>query len=123
MVHFTGFDSAWGGKAPGAMCDLQEVDGALQFSGAPRRLSWDEAISRIDDWASWEDHVLAVDQGLVVPNDAGMRPVERKLQSALMNPFRCSAPARVFVARATRGGRRRSSLRISAIVITESAPS
>ncbi|MBI2392020.1 MAG: DUF429 domain-containing protein [Deltaproteobacteria bacterium] len=93
MVYFTGFDSAWGGKAPGAMCDLQEVAGALQFVGAPRRLSWDEAIRRVDDWASWDDHVVAIDQSLIVPNDTGMRPVERRLQSALMHPFRCGAHA------------------------------
>lgn len=93
MVYFTGFDSAWGGKAPGAMCDLREVDGALEFVGPPRRLSWDQAIRRVDEWAAWDDHVVAIDQSLVVPNITGMRPVERKLASALMHPFRCGAHA------------------------------
>lgn len=94
MTYFTGFDSAWGGRAPGAMCHLRAVgDGALEFVAAPRRLGWDEAIDEIAAWSSWTDHVVAIDQSLVVPNATGLRPVERRLASALMSPFGCGAHA------------------------------
>lgn len=84
--RFTGFDSAWGGRAAGAMCDMvaRPVGGGmgLEIVEEPQVVRWDDAITRVQEFESWERHIVAIDQGLVVPNSEGMRPVERKLSSA-----------------------------------------
>ncbi len=92
-IRFTGFDSAWGGRERGALCSMHgRVDGkslSLEISEAPVRVNWGEAVSQIGNWAEFENHVIAIDQGLVVPNLTKQRPVERKLASALMGVYGC----------------------------------
>ena len=92
-VVFTGFDSAWGRKNKGALCHLGlRADGALEFLAPPNTCGWNDA-TRWAGEATWENHVVAIDQRLVVNNRTGMRPVERKLASALMKDFKCGAHA------------------------------
>src|SRR2546426_1844444 len=92
-VVFTGFDSAWGRRNKGALCHLAlRRDGALEFIAPPDTSAWNDATA----WArraTWESHVVAIDQGLVVRDATGMRPVERKLAKALMKDFKCGAHA------------------------------
>jgi predicted RNase H-like nuclease len=92
-VVFTGFDSAWGLRKKGALCHLGLLaDGNLEFLASPDACGWKEAT----DWAraaTWENHVVAIDQSLVVRNATGMREVERKLAKALMREFGCGAHA------------------------------
>ena len=92
-IRFTGFDSAWGGKEKGALCNFEgrTINGnfSLSISDDPLRVNWEEAISKIGDWKKHENHVVAIDQGLIVPNLTRQRPVERKLASALMGAYGC----------------------------------
>jgi predicted RNase H-like nuclease len=53
-------------------------------------VSWAVALDSARNWRHTE-HVVAIDQPLVVPNLTGMRPVEKALASALMRGFRCGA--------------------------------
>lgn len=41
------------------------------------------AVAEVKTWADREHHVVAIDQGLIVTNPKGMRPVERNLAKAL----------------------------------------
>jgi len=80
------------------MCDLAgEVAGdhlTLQVHRSPEPVSWDQAIGRASaNYGDAANHVIAIDQGLVVQNREGMRPVERMLASALMAGFGCGAHA------------------------------
>ncbi len=89
-MFFTGFDSAWGGRNKGALCDLEttskpgvlraQAHGDVAWGNAPR------LIVRED-----ETHVVAIDQGLVVRKARGCRPVEADLARALMKSFRVGA--------------------------------
>jgi predicted RNase H-like nuclease len=97
-ILFTGFDSAWGGRQRGAICNLagETTDGrlTLRVREQPESVNWAQAValaraSYVDD----PNHVMSIDQGLVVPNATGMRPVERLLASALMGAFGCGAHA------------------------------
>lgn len=97
-VLFTGFDSAWGGRLRGAICNLKgEVkDGGLTLAvrEPPMSVDWPKAVSQSRTWSTQSaNHVVSIDQGLVVPNATGMRPVERLLASALMGRFGCGAHA------------------------------
>jgi predicted RNase H-like nuclease len=91
-LHITGFDSAWGGTQRGAMCDLwiDKETGCIQIDSPPVSVTWREAIQRVVSYAQHTHHVLAIDQGLVVPNLEGMRPVEKMLAKAL-GKMECSA--------------------------------
>jgi predicted RNase H-like nuclease len=91
-LYVTGFDSAWGGAQRGAMCDLwiDKQTEALGIESAPVSVSWDEAIQRAGSYAKHSHHILAIDQGLIVPKNEGMRPVERSLAKAL-GSMDCSA--------------------------------
>jgi predicted RNase H-like nuclease len=95
-ILFTGFDSAWGGRLTGAICHLagEVTDGGLKLSvrEPPMSVDWPEAVSQSRTWSAQSaNHVVSIDQGLVVPNPTGMRPVERLLASALMGRFECGA--------------------------------
>lgn len=89
-MRFTGFDSAWGGKQKGALCDLILDGNCLSISKAPRSVTWDEACEEAMSYQG-ESHVLAIDQGLLVPNEKGMRPVERNIAKSLMADYKCGA--------------------------------
>lgn len=91
-LWITGFDSAWGGTQKGAICDLHIDTETLkiEMTLAPMAVSWAEAVKRVTEYASFEHHIIAIDQGLIVPNREGMRPVERLLAKAL-GSMHCSA--------------------------------
>lgn len=88
----TGFDSAWGGTQKGAICDLivDKQSGAVTIEALPSSASWEEANERVSRYSSFPHHVIAIDQGLVVPNCEGMRPVEKGIARAL-GSMHCSA--------------------------------
>ena len=93
---FTGFDSAWGGKQRGAICDLscdpQTEACDLFIQREPEQVNWSQAVDRIEKaYHSVKNHVIAIDQGLIVPNREGQRPVEGMLARSLMKDFRCGA--------------------------------
>ncbi len=95
-VVFTGFDSAWGGRQRGAICDLHgEVSNGrvcLRIEDAPISVTWEDACLRFANcYSEWPNHMVAIDQGLVVNNSVGMRTVERNLARALMLDFGCGA--------------------------------
>lgn len=96
-VWFTGFDSAWGGRNPGALCDLRgEVsDGRLSLSlhARPNSVFWEGAVAAIASYEGRVTHIIGIDQGLIVPNATGMRPVERRLAKSLMGSYGCGAHA------------------------------
>jgi predicted RNase H-like nuclease len=91
-LHISGFDSAWGGSQKGAICDLwiDKCTGTIEIDAPPVSVSWSEANQHAARYAAYAHHILAIDQSLVVPNDAGMRPVERLLAQAL-GDMECSA--------------------------------
>jgi hypothetical protein len=46
-VIFSGFDSAWGARNSGAICDLLlNADGSLVLAGDPVVASWDYAVAQ-----------------------------------------------------------------------------
>ena len=75
---FVGFDSAWAGKAPGGItCATFEEDRLQDFLG-PKPVCFEEAARIIERFRGECGYVLvAVDQPTLVPNEKGMRPVER----------------------------------------------
>ena len=92
QLHVSGFDSAWGGTQQGALCDLRidKKTRIIEINGGPVSVTWAEAIERVASYSKLEHHIFAIDQGLVVPNQTGMRPVERFLAKAL-GSMGCSA--------------------------------
>ena len=88
----TGFDSAWGGTQRGAICDLtvDKQSGTVSIDAPPCAVNWVEAVERVTRYANSSHHIIAIDQGLIVPNPTGMRPVERSLAKAL-GSMHCSA--------------------------------
>ena len=86
VVTFIGFDSAWADnpKAPGAICSATIAgDRWLEFH-APELTGFDHALAFIEarDRAD-APTLIALDQPTVVPNDAGMRPVEKVVASVI----------------------------------------
>ena len=92
ILCITGFDSAWGGTQKGAICDLfVDTDTQkIEMKAAPLSVTWDEAVKRVEEYSHAQHHIIAIDQGLVVPNEVGMRPVERLLAKSL-GSMHCSA--------------------------------
>jgi predicted RNase H-like nuclease len=83
---YVGFDSAWTDhpKAPGAIAAVcVGAGGVVQFH-APRLVSFDGALGFIREVRSAAGVTLvALDQPTLVPNAAGMRPVERAAASVV----------------------------------------
>lgn len=80
MDIYIGFDSAWtdNPKAPGAICAVAFEGSAAVLFHEPRLARFDEALAFIREVRSASGTTLvALDQSTVVPNSAGMRPVER----------------------------------------------
>jgi predicted RNase H-like nuclease len=80
MDFYVGFDSAWtdNPKARGAICAVGIEKGHLARFNAPQLVSFDEALTFIQETRSETGATLiALDQPTVVPNLIGMRPVER----------------------------------------------
>jgi predicted RNase H-like nuclease len=90
---FTGVDSAWGGKNPGAVCDLAPGAAGGLVARPGLRARWPELVRAFAAYRGEEHHVVAIDQSLVVGNASGMRPVERLLAQSLMGRFRLGAHA------------------------------
>ena len=72
----TGFDSAWTRGNRGAVVSLITEDGQRRLVG-PDTASFDEAVEHVRAVTEGADlHALAIDQPLIVNNDARRRPVE-----------------------------------------------
>lgn len=81
-----GFDSAWADnpKAPGAICAVGLENGHAVRFHAPRLASFDQALAFIREHRSDSGVTLvALDQPTLVPNQTGMRPVERAAASLI----------------------------------------
>ena len=75
---FVGFDSAWGDQVPGAISWVTFVDGRFEAFGSPELVHFEDAARIVEERRADADYVLvALDQPALVPNGAGMRPVER----------------------------------------------
>ena len=86
MDTYIGFDSAWADnpKAPGAITALEVDAGKAGRFHAPRLVSFDQALSFVDQVRSNDGcTLLALDQPTIVPNQTSMRPVERTAASLI----------------------------------------
>ena len=84
MDIYIGFDSAWtdNPKAPGAICAVGFEGNFATLFHEPRLARFDQALAFIREVRSVSGNTLvALDQSTVVPNSAGMRPVERVVAS------------------------------------------
>lgn len=73
-----GFDSAWTDKTPGGICAVTLRDGQVVDFTPPTSARFADAVALIDMAQQQSDVVLiALDQPTLVPNDQGIRPVER----------------------------------------------
>src|SRR5580704_10523338 len=91
-ITFSGFDSAWGARNSGAICDLLlSDDGSLRLDRDPIVANWDLAIVQAAQTEDVDLHVWAIDQPICVRNPTGCRPVEQDLARALMAGFGCGA--------------------------------
>lgn len=81
---FVGFDSAWGDRVPGAISWATYVEGRFEAFGPPELVHFDDAARIVEERRVDADYVLvALDQPALVPNRAGMRPVERVVASLI----------------------------------------
>lgn len=89
---YTGIDSAWGGRARGAVCHLlhQDGDNTVTLRETPARMYWPELARTVAEWGA-EPRVVLIDQPLVVINRTGMRPVERDINAKLVAEYGCGA--------------------------------
>jgi predicted RNase H-like nuclease len=86
MDTYVGFDSAWtdNPKQLGAICALSIEGGSPVRFHAPRLVSFNEALTFIRPLhAESSTTLIALDQPTMVPNSAGMRPVERVAASLI----------------------------------------
>jgi predicted RNase H-like nuclease len=83
---FVGFDSAWADnpKARGAICSVRfDGEGFVDFH-APELVGFDDAIVCVTGLLRSDMPTLvALDQPTIVPNETGMRPVERAVASLI----------------------------------------
>ena len=72
-----GFDSAWGGHKAGAVAWAVFQDKVPVKEPAPRLVGYADAAEVIKELQRECDHVIiAIDQPIIVPNDADARPVD-----------------------------------------------
>ena len=90
---FTGVDSAWGGKSPGAVCDLAPCASGGLLARPGIRARWPELLRAFAGYRREAQHVVGIDQSLVVLNATGHRPVDLLLAKSLMGRFRLGAHA------------------------------
>jgi len=98
MWIFTGFDSAWGGRQAGAVCHLvlDEHGGlTIDMPSWTADVRWETARERVvpQVMRGSENHVIAIDQPLVVRNARGARAVDVALARALMSDYGLGAHA------------------------------
>ena len=83
----TGFDSAWGTSALGALVSIRSTPQGWELAG-PRMVSWEAVLDEMTRHSGEaETHVIAIDQPLIVKNAYGRRPVEDAI-SPLVGRFR-----------------------------------
>ena len=81
---FVGFDSAWADRSPGGIACATFEEGRPQVSLGPKLVHFGEANRVIERLRDQCDYVLvAIDQPTLVPNETGMRPVERVATSLI----------------------------------------
>ena len=81
---FVGFDSAWGGKQPGGIVSVSFDNGELDSWSRPEPASFECAARIIEKLRDKHNYVLvALDQPTLVPNEKGMRPVEKVASSLI----------------------------------------
>ena len=81
---FVGFDSAWAGKSPGGIVYATFEQDRLHCLPDPELVCFDEAAQIIKRLEGKCQYVLvAIDQPTLVPNESGMRPVERVAASLI----------------------------------------
>jgi len=83
---FVGFDSAWtdSKKAPGAICSARFAGDRFVDFRAPALVSFDEALQFIKSVKQLDlPTLVALDQPTIVPNQTGMRPVEKVVASLI----------------------------------------
>lgn len=79
-----GFDSAWAGKSPGAICAVSFDDGGDAVFIPPELVSFEEGLRYINGHKlRFARTVVAIDQPTIVPNSSGGRPAERLAGSVL----------------------------------------
>lgn len=90
---FTCFDSAWGKRNTGAICELvlEDNGGLFLQKDHPVSANWNTAIDLATRKADCALDIWAIDQPLCVANESGCRPVEGDLARALMADFGCGA--------------------------------
>ncbi|MBS9720230.1 DUF429 domain-containing protein [Tianweitania sp. BSSL-BM11] len=82
-----GFDSAWTDKAsaPGAVCILRQDEAGSTSFREPVLASFAEALALIRaEQAESDVCIVALDQPTIVPNETGMRPVDRVAASTIL---------------------------------------
>ena len=81
---FVGFDSAWGGKQPGGIVSVSFDNGEFDSWSRPESASFECAARIIEKLRDKHNYVLvALDQPTLVPNEKGMRPVEKVASSLI----------------------------------------
>jgi predicted RNase H-like nuclease len=75
---FVGFDSAWKDRAPGGICSVAFDGLCFGEFRAPVLLRFDDALDYIEGvQRPGAATIVALDQPTIVPNQTGMRPVEK----------------------------------------------
>lgn len=81
---FVGFDSAWADNSPGGIACATFEEGRPRVFPGPKLVHFGEAARVIERLQGECDYVLvAIDQPTLVPNETGMRPVERVAASLI----------------------------------------
>ena len=81
---FVGFDSAWTDRDPGGIAWATFEQDRLLALPAPEPVRFEDAARIIERLRDECQYVLvAVDQPTLVPNETGMRPVERVAASLI----------------------------------------
>ena len=80
MIRFSviGFDSAWAGRKPGAVCAVRRDEkGGFEFI-SPILASFDQALEFVrEEQGKCDICLVCLDQPTIVPNYEGARPVDR----------------------------------------------
>lgn len=87
IINIVGFDSAWSSKpnAKGGICAVQIKGEEKNLILDPENAGFERASEIIDDiHRSSDQTIVMIDQPTIVPNEAGMRPVE-KLAGAVVS--------------------------------------
>lgn len=88
---FTGFDSAWGKKSAGAVCDLTVVDGKLSIARIDHGVYWENAYDSLMKRKS-EHHWIGIDMPLIVTNPPKTsRAVDQFITRKLMGTYKMGA--------------------------------